>query len=205
MYTILYKSSRFKQIIFSKYATNLKTTISQRSLNATNWVAKILGLEKAELVAIPTISNWFIHQLTHLSLRPVQFVETWFKFKLNISVIFKSRKVRSLNVVNPRFLEIILYWRPSLQLQRWKSNSRGYPVHICLITVEGNVYIFQVEVEGKCAVFTAQFLVRIIWLSPSSNIIHFFWSTVVCLDMSLNKWRICSHFRNQCRVQQREN
>ena len=128
IHTILYKSSRFKQIIFSKYATNLKTTISQRSLNATNWVAKILGLEKAELVAIPTISNWFIHQLTHLSLRPVQFVETWFKFKLNISVIFKSRKVRSLNVVNPRFLEIILYWRPSLQLQRWKSNSRGYPV-----------------------------------------------------------------------------
>ena len=27
-----YKSSRFKQIIFNKYATNLKTTISNRSL-----------------------------------------------------------------------------------------------------------------------------------------------------------------------------
>ena len=30
-YTILYKSSRFKQTIFSKYATNLKTIISHRS------------------------------------------------------------------------------------------------------------------------------------------------------------------------------
>ena len=29
IYTILYTSSRFKQIIFSKYATNLKTSMSQ--------------------------------------------------------------------------------------------------------------------------------------------------------------------------------
>ena len=32
MYKILYKDSRFKQIIFSKYTTILKTTITQRSL-----------------------------------------------------------------------------------------------------------------------------------------------------------------------------
>ena len=32
MYKILYKNRRFKLIIFSKYATNLKTTISQKSL-----------------------------------------------------------------------------------------------------------------------------------------------------------------------------
>ena len=31
-YKILYKNSRFKRIIFSKYTTNLNTTISQRSL-----------------------------------------------------------------------------------------------------------------------------------------------------------------------------
>ena len=30
IYKISYKNSRFKQVIFSKYATNLKTTISQR-------------------------------------------------------------------------------------------------------------------------------------------------------------------------------
>ena len=30
---MLYKSCSIKQIIFSKYATNLKTTISQRSLS----------------------------------------------------------------------------------------------------------------------------------------------------------------------------
>ena len=36
-YEILYKSFSIKQIIFNKYATNLKTTISHRSL-------KILGL-----------------------------------------------------------------------------------------------------------------------------------------------------------------
>ena len=39
IYKILYKNRRFKQIIFSKYATNLKTTISQRSL-------KNLGLDQ---------------------------------------------------------------------------------------------------------------------------------------------------------------
>ena len=33
--TILYKSSRFKKIKFSKYATNLKTMISQRKLIET--------------------------------------------------------------------------------------------------------------------------------------------------------------------------
>ena len=33
VYQNFYKNSRFKQIIFSKYATNLKTTISQRSLS----------------------------------------------------------------------------------------------------------------------------------------------------------------------------
>ena len=33
IYQILYKIRRFKQIIFSKYATHLKTTISQRSLS----------------------------------------------------------------------------------------------------------------------------------------------------------------------------
>ena len=32
IYTILYKSSKFKQIIFSKYTINLKTKISQRNL-----------------------------------------------------------------------------------------------------------------------------------------------------------------------------
>ena len=32
LYKILYKNRRFKQIIFRKYATNLKMTISQRSL-----------------------------------------------------------------------------------------------------------------------------------------------------------------------------
>ena len=32
IYSILYKSSRFKQIIFNKYAKNLKTIISYRSL-----------------------------------------------------------------------------------------------------------------------------------------------------------------------------
>ena len=32
IYTILYKNSRFKRIIFSKYITNLETTISPRSL-----------------------------------------------------------------------------------------------------------------------------------------------------------------------------
>mgnify|MGYP000144096134 CR=1 FL=1 len=32
IYTILYKSCSFKQIIYNNYATNLKTTISQRSL-----------------------------------------------------------------------------------------------------------------------------------------------------------------------------
>ena len=37
IYAILYKSCRIKQIIFNKYATNLKTTISDRSL-------RILGL-----------------------------------------------------------------------------------------------------------------------------------------------------------------
>ena len=35
VYTILYRNSRFKQIIFSKYATNQKTTISQRNLIVT--------------------------------------------------------------------------------------------------------------------------------------------------------------------------
>ena len=35
IYTILYRNSRFKQIIFSKYATNLKTKISQRNLIVT--------------------------------------------------------------------------------------------------------------------------------------------------------------------------
>ena len=35
IYQILCKIRRFKQIIFSKYATNLKKTISQRSLS--NW------------------------------------------------------------------------------------------------------------------------------------------------------------------------
>jgi len=33
IYTILYKSSVFKKIKFSKYATNLKTMISQRKLS----------------------------------------------------------------------------------------------------------------------------------------------------------------------------
>jgi len=37
IYAILYKSCRIKQIILNKYATNLKTTISDRSL-------RILGL-----------------------------------------------------------------------------------------------------------------------------------------------------------------
>ena len=37
IYAILYKSCRIKQIIFNKYATNLKTTISDRCL-------RILGL-----------------------------------------------------------------------------------------------------------------------------------------------------------------
>ena len=32
LYTILYKSSRFKQIIFSKLATNLKTIISHNNI-----------------------------------------------------------------------------------------------------------------------------------------------------------------------------
>ena len=32
MHTILYRNSRFKQTIFSKYASNLKTRISQRNL-----------------------------------------------------------------------------------------------------------------------------------------------------------------------------
>ena len=32
IYAILYNGCRFKQIIFSKYETNLKTTITQRSL-----------------------------------------------------------------------------------------------------------------------------------------------------------------------------
>jgi len=32
IYTILYKNRRIKQIIFSKYATNLKTKISQSNL-----------------------------------------------------------------------------------------------------------------------------------------------------------------------------
>ena len=35
MYTILYKSSGFKKIKFSKYATNLKTMISQKQLIVT--------------------------------------------------------------------------------------------------------------------------------------------------------------------------
>ena len=35
IYTILYKSSGFKKIKFSKYSTNLKTMISQRKLIVT--------------------------------------------------------------------------------------------------------------------------------------------------------------------------
>ena len=35
IYTILYKSSGFKKIKFRKYATNLKTIISQRKLIVT--------------------------------------------------------------------------------------------------------------------------------------------------------------------------
>ena len=36
IYKVLYKSSMFKWIIFSKYTTNLKTAISQRSLRIRN-------------------------------------------------------------------------------------------------------------------------------------------------------------------------
>ena len=36
MYEIFYKSSRFKQIMFSKYATNLKTIVSHRSLRISD-------------------------------------------------------------------------------------------------------------------------------------------------------------------------
>ena len=43
IYQILYKISRFKQIIFSKYATNLKTTISQRSLNNLDFFLLLFG------------------------------------------------------------------------------------------------------------------------------------------------------------------
>ena len=35
---MLYKNSRFKKILFNKYATNLKTTISQRSLRSLGFL-----------------------------------------------------------------------------------------------------------------------------------------------------------------------
>ena len=35
IYTILYRNSRVKKIIFTNYATNLKTKISQRNLIVT--------------------------------------------------------------------------------------------------------------------------------------------------------------------------
>ena len=38
IYEIWYKNLSFEQIIFSKYATNLKTTITQRSLNNSHGV-----------------------------------------------------------------------------------------------------------------------------------------------------------------------
>ena len=49
-YTILYKSSRFKQIIFSKYANNLKTTISQRSLIVTGFLLLFLFLLLIDII-----------------------------------------------------------------------------------------------------------------------------------------------------------
>ena len=59
IYKILYKNSyRFKQIIFSKYATNLKTTISKRSLSN-------LGL----LLFFNFIFNWY----------------NWFGFRFSIN------------------------------------------------------------------------------------------------------------------------
>ena len=58
IFDILYKNHRFKQIIFSKYATNLKTTISQGSLKN---LSLLLGFE---------FYNFSFLQLMKLFIRP---------------------------------------------------------------------------------------------------------------------------------------
>ena len=50
MYQILYKSFSIKQIIFNKYATNLKTTISQRSLRNSSLLLLLFEFDINDII-----------------------------------------------------------------------------------------------------------------------------------------------------------
>ena len=64
IYTILYKSNRFKQIIFSKYPTNLKTILSQRSLKISGLLILYFFLHVAFLIDIIDNSPYSAYYVT---------------------------------------------------------------------------------------------------------------------------------------------
>ena len=69
---ILYKNSRIKQIIFSKYATNLKTTISQRSLSYLGLLLPMADQYTGHVIETETRDN-------HNSLPLVGGLVTWYR------------------------------------------------------------------------------------------------------------------------------
>ena len=67
IYQVSYKICRFKQIIFSKYATNLKTTISQTSLSNLGLIFSIFFLERPALnLRLVFFSDFFEDRLNNL-------------------------------------------------------------------------------------------------------------------------------------------
>ena len=67
IYTILYKSNRFKQIIFSKYPTNLKTIISHMSLIISGLLLLYFFLHVAFLLDIIDNSPYSPYYVTGTS------------------------------------------------------------------------------------------------------------------------------------------
>ena len=109
IYKLFYKNLRFKQIIFSKYATNLKTTISHRSLNNLGLLLLLLEFNNFSFL-IHIIDNIIItsgscdqsfHQNCTIRYTPFYFsLNSPFKslHKTNLNIFFKSIKMNFTNI-----------------------------------------------------------------------------------------------------------
>jgi len=95
---ILYKNCRFKQIIFNKYATNLKTTICQRSLKNLGLLLLLFEFNKFSFLKdiIDNIITTSVSRDQNSHQWQCSIIVTWNRQRHSFISISQDRNIKSL-------------------------------------------------------------------------------------------------------------